>query len=136
MMKFSNVFLEYTKFMKENSKYNLDITKDYIVGTTHFPTIEFKYEDSANTKNATHGMIEYYDKEYFSITIYAQDLGNISKNIISEELIELTHIFMGKILGLTRTSCKPIPNLDTTVLRTLMKYECYYGNVYGNIIRR
>ena len=43
MMKFSNVFLEYTKFMKENSKYNLDITKDYIVGTTHFPTIEFKY---------------------------------------------------------------------------------------------
>lgn len=136
MMKFSKLFLEYKEFIEENSKYKPKVVKDFIASSTYFPIIDFKYEDSQNTQNATHGMIEYYDKEYFSVTIYAQDCGDISRNVISEELVELTHIFLGKHKGLTRTSCKPIPNLDTSILRTMMKYECYYGNVYGNIIRR
>lgn len=136
MMQFSKLFKEYKQYIEENSKYSPKVVKDFIFSSTYFPVIDFKYEDSINTNDATHGLIEYYDAEYFSVTIYAQDKGEISRNIITEELIELTQKFLGRYKGMTRTACKPIPNLDTSVQRTIMKYQCQYGNVYGNIIRR
>lgn len=136
MFDFDKLYLEYYNFIIENSKYSPYITKDDIKKSTKFPVIVFQHQDDRNTDDSTVDRIEYYDVEYIQITIYTQDSDDISKNVIANELKKLTHIFMGMKMNMKRTACKPIPNLDTSVLRTLMTYQCYYGNVYGNIIRR
>lgn len=136
MIKFTNLYLEYKTYMESNSIYNVKVVKDYNYDTSYFPIIDFSYNDSVNTNDATIDGIEYYDSEYFIITIYAKDDGDISRNLITEELVSLTQKFLGRYKGMTRTACQPIPNMDRSVLRTLMKYQCQVGNVYGNIIRR
>lgn len=136
MKKFSKLFLEYKTYIEENSNYSPKVVKYFNYDKANFPTISFINENSTNSNDATIDGIEYYDNEYFEITIYAKDYGNISKSIITEELVELTHKFLGRHKGMKRTLCRPIPNLDTNVLRTLINYQCQIGNVYGNIVRR
>ena len=136
MIKFSNLYLEYKYYIESNSKYNPKVVKDFNYDSTDFPIVDFSYDDSINTNDSTVDKIEYYDSEYFIVTLYVKDDGEISRNIITEELVELTQKFLGRYKGMFRTSCKPIPNLATSVLRTLIKYQCQVGNIYGNIIRR
>ena len=136
MIKFSKLFLEYKQYIESNSQYNTKVVKNFNYSKSHFPIIDFSYENTTNSNDSTVDRIEYYDNEYFAVTIYAKDEGTVSKNVITEELIELTHKFLGRYKGMKRTLCKPIPNLDTNVLRTLMNYQCQVGNVYGNIVRR
>lgn len=136
MIKFSKLFLEYKTYIESNSLYSPKVVKDFNYDNSYFPIIDFSYDNTINTNDATIDGIEYYDNEYFIITIYAKDNNNISKNIITEELVELTQKFLGKYKGMTRTLCRPIPNMDTNVLRTLINYQCQVGNVYGNIVRR
>lgn len=136
MKKFSNLFLEYKNYIKSNSKYNPEVVKDFNYDNSYFPIIDFNNSNSINSNDATIDGIEYYDNEYFRIIIYAKDIGEISKNIITEELVELTQKFLGRYKGMRRTECQPIPNMDTNVLRTLIEYQCQIGNIYGNIVRR
>ena len=136
MIKFSKLYLEYKTYIESNSKYNPKVVKDFNNDSTNFPIVDFRYDDSYETNDSTVERIEYYDKEFFIITLYVKDDGEISRNIITEELVELTQKFLGRYKGMLRTACKPIPNLDTSVLRTLIKYQCQVGNIYGNIIRR
>ena len=136
MFKFTDLFLEYKNYIESNSQYGVKVVKDFNYNNSHFPIIDFNHQDSRESNDSTVDKIEYYDNEYLEVVIYAKDAGGISRNIITEELVELTHKFLGKYKGMKRTSCRPIPNMDTTVLRTLMSYEFQYGNVRGNIIRR
>lgn len=136
MMDFNQLYLEYKQFIEENSQYQPKVVKDFTYKSTYFPIVDFKHEDSSETSNRTLDQIEYYDNEDFTITIYAQDKGSISRNVIIDELTNLTHIFMGIHKNMRRSSCKNIPNLDTDVGRRIMKYKCRWGNVYGNIWRR
>ena len=136
MLKFTDLYLQYKTYIEGNSQYGAKVVKDYTFTSTYFPIVDFKHENSTDSNDSTVDRIEYYDNEYFNVTIYAQDDGDISRNVITEELIELTQKFLGRYKNMKRISCKPIPNLDTTVLRTLIRYQCQYGNVYGNIIRR
>lgn len=136
MEKFSKLFLEYKTYIETNSKYSPKVVKFFNYDKANFPSISFNNANSTNSNDATIDGIEYYDNEDFEITIYVKDVGNISKNIITEELVQLTHKFLGRYKGMKRTLCRPIPNLDTNVLRTLMNYQCQIGNVYGNIVRR
>lgn len=136
MIKFSKLFLEYKTYIESNSQYSPKVVKNFNYGNQYFPIIDFSYDNTTNSYDSTVDKLEYYDNEYFTVTIYAKDNGNISKNLITEELIYLTQKFLGKYKGMRRTNCQPIPNLDTNVLRTLIKYQCQIGNVYGNIVRR
>lgn len=136
MLDFNKLFVEYKTYIETNSKYNTKVVRDYNYSTSHFPIIDFAYDDSVNTNNSTVEGIEQYDREYFIITIYTQDKGNVSRNVIKDELVYLTQKFIGRYKGMTRTSCKPIPNLDKSILRVVMKYNCLKGNIYSNIIRR
>ena len=136
MMDFNNLFLEYKQFIEENSIYSPRVVKDFTYKSTYFPIVDFKHDDSIETNNRTVDQIEYYNDEEFSITFYAQDKGNISRNVIIDELVKLTHIFMGLQKNMRRTYCKNLPNLDTDVGRKIMKYKCRWGNIYGNIWRR
>lgn len=136
MIKFSDLYLQYKTYIESNSKYKPKVVKDYNYDGAYFPIVDFVYDDSVETNDSTLDRIEYYDREYFIITFYVKDDGDISRNVITEELKELTQKFLGRYKGMKRTACKPIPNLDTEVLRTLVKYQCQVGNIYGNIIRR
>lgn len=135
-MDFNELFLEYKKFIEEYSEYNPKVVKYCTYKSTYFPIIDFRQSDSTETRNRTVDQIEYYDNEDFTIMIYAQDKGEISRNVILDELQNLTHIFMGIHKNMRRTSCRNLPNLDTDVGRKLMQYQCRWGNVYGNIWRR
>lgn len=136
MFKFTKLFLEYKIYIETNSVYHTKVVKDYNNDASYFPIVNFSHANDVNTNDATVDNIEYYDNEYFQVTIYAKDDGNVSRNIITEEIIELTQKFLGRYKGMTRTTCRPIPNLDKSVLRTLIEYQCQVGNIYGNIIRR
>lgn len=136
MLDFNKLYKEYKLYIESNSQYNTKVVKHYNYDKSQFPIIDFSYDDSVNTYNATVEGIEYYDREYFIITIYAIDKGSVSKQVIVDELVALTHKFIGRYKGMTRTACKPIPNADTNVLRVVMKYNCLKGNIYNNIIRR
>ena len=136
MMDFNQLYLEYKQFIEENSQYNPKVVKEFTYKSTYFPIIDFKHEDSVETRNRTLDQIEYYDNEDFTINIYAQDKGSLSRNVILDELVNLTHTFMGTYKNMRRSSCKSLPNLDTDVGRKMMKYKCRWNNVYGNIWRR
>lgn len=136
MIKFTDLFLEYKMYIEENSQYGVKVVKDFNYNTSHFPIIDFNYQDSRESNDSTVDKIEFYDNEYLEVVLYVKDAGTVSRNIITEELINLTHKFLGRYKGMKRTGCRPIPNMDTSVLRTLMTYEFQYGNVYGNIVRR
>lgn len=136
MMDDNKFFLEYKKFIEENSIYKPRVVKKFTAKSSYFPIIDFQHEDSLDTYNRTLDRIEYYDDEYFRITIYAQDIGTLSRNVIIDELKQLTHIFMGIKYNMSRTSCKPLTNMDADIGRLVMKYQGRWGNVYGNIWRR
>lgn len=136
MMDFNDLYLEYKQFIEEHSQYKPRVVKDFTYKSTYFPIVDFKHDDSYETRNRTLDQIEYYDNEDFSITFYAQDKGNLSRNVILDELTRLTHIFMGLHKNMRRTYCKSLPNLDTDVGRKIMKYKCRWNNVYGNLWRR
>ena len=136
MINSDKIFLEYKKFIEENSIYSPRVVKSFTYKSTYFPIIDFKHYDSSETNARTLDQIEYYDEEVFTIMIYAQDKGNISRNVIINELKELTNTFMSLKMNMQRTSCRDLPNLDADVGRLLMKYECRWNNVYGNIWRR
>ena len=136
MIKFTDLFLEYKMYIEGNSQYGVKVVKDYNYNTSHFPIIDFNYQDSRESNDSTVDKIEYYDNEYLEVVLYVKDAGDVSRNVITEELINLTHKFLGRYKGMKRTGCRKIPNMDTSVLRTLMTYEFQYGNVYGNIVRR
>ncbi len=136
MMDFNQLYLEFKQFIEENSQYQPRVVKDFTFKSTYFPIVDFKHDDSYETRNRTLDQLEYYDNEEFSITIYAQDKGNLSRNVIIDELTKLTHTFMGLHKNMRRSYCRSIPNLDTDVGRKIIKYKCRWGNVYGNIWRR
>lgn len=136
MLNFNKEYLEYKTYIESNSQYNPKVVRHYNYDKSKFPIIDFSYDDSVNTYNATVEGIEYYDREYFIITIYTTDQNGVSKQVIADELKALTQKFLGRYKGMTRTTCKPIPNADKNVLRIVMKYDCLKGNIYNNIIRR
>ena len=136
MKDFTNLYLEYKTYIESNSNYNAKVVNNYNYDSSYFPLVVFHHQNSTNSNDATVDNLEYYDNEYFQITIYTQDEEDISRNVIANEIKELTHKFLGRYKGMTRTNCRPLPNLDTSVLRTLMEYQCQVGNIYGNIIRR
>lgn len=136
MINVNKMYLEYKAYIETNSQYDAKVVKDFNYNNSHFPVVDFSYDDSINTNQATIGGIEYYDREYFIITIYTTDKGSISRHVITEEIKKLTQKFMGEYMGMERKSCKSIPNIDKRVSRTLMTYRCYKGNIYNNIIRR
>ena len=62
--------------------------------------------------------------------------GTIASDEINKELCKLTTHFFGEIMNMKKTLNRPTPNLDTSILRRTMQYQCLIGNVRGNIIRR
>ena len=134
------IFDKYKKFIEENSKYNARVVKYNTNTSTHFPLVTCILSDNRDTNECSIDYIERYEAYYFTIDIYTQDKTvegkKLASQVINNEICNLTMQFFGEKLRMKKTLNKPTPNLDTSVLRRTIQYQCLIGNVRGNIIRR
>ena len=138
---YDKTFDNYKEYLTKYSKYAPEVVKDSTNTISKFPTVVFTMSNNTDTDTGTVDRIEMYDAIYFTITIYTKDKiknNNVmtASQIISNELGFLTTQFFGNIMGMKKTQDTPVPNIDTRVYRRVINYQCYLGNVRGNIIRR
>lgn len=138
---YDSIFEEYKKFIQENSKYDAKVVKYNTNTSTKFPLITCVLSDNQDTEECTLDKIEYYEAFYFTIDIYTQDKTSgpnivTASQIINDELSKLTIKFFGEKLNMKKTLNRPTPNLDTSILRKTIQYQCLIGNIRGKIIRR
>ena len=144
---FENVFDAYKKYIESNSSYGVKVFKFYNDDSPYLPTTICGLSNNADTNESTIDKIEYYEAFYFTITHYAKDKTiqetiddkvvskRVSAKIINDETRKLTISFF-KNLNMRKTLDRPIPNLDKSILRNRMQYQCYVGNARIDIIRR
>lgn len=137
--KYNLLFKEFKEYIDNNSQYNVRVVKHNTNTSTHFPVISFVLTNFINTNECTIDKIEYYDNFYFTIDIYSKNKvisgKTISAQVISEDLLKLVLKFFDK-KNMLRTSCRPTFNLDDSISRINVQYQCAIGNARGNIIRR
>ena len=137
--KYNLLFKEFKEYIDKNSQYNVRVVKHNTNTSTHFPVISFVLTNFINTNDCTIDKLEYYDNFYFTIDIYSKNKvisgKTISSQVISEDLLKLVLKFFDK-KNMLRTSCKPTFNLDDSISRINVQYQCAIGNARGNIIRR
>lgn len=135
---YEELFNSYKKYMEENSNYKPRIVKFNTNTSSYFPIVTFTLGNCIDTDNDTIDKIEQFDEYYFTIEIYTKDKitnkTTIASQIINNELTELTIKFFDS-LNMKRSSCRPIFNIDDSILRTNIQYQCMKGT-RGNIIRR
>ena len=139
--KYDLIFQEFKEFIEKNSQYGARVVKYNTNTSSYFPLITCVLSDNQDTDECTLDKIEYYESFYFTIDIYTKDKTSgpntvIASQIISDELSKLTMKFFGEKLNMKKTLNRPTPNLDTSILRKTIQYQCWIGNARGNIIRR
>ena len=141
--KYEEIYARFKEFIESNSQYGAKVVKYNITPSTYFPVVSCAFSNITTTNDCTNYKIEYYENLYLTINIYTKDkkvtTGNqatmVASQVITNELIKLTMQFFEK-LNMKRTLCRPIPNIDAGILRTVMQYQGEIGNARGNIIRR
>ena len=137
--KYEEIYARFKQYIESNSQYNAKVVKYNTNTSTHFPIVSCVLDDNKDTDNCTNDKIEFYEAHYYIINIYTKDQNQsgekIASQVINNELTKLTIQFFDK-LNMKRTLCKYTPNIDTSILRRTLNYQCLIGNVRGNIIRR
>jgi hypothetical protein len=138
---YEETFAEFKKFMQDNSAYNPNVVKYNSNDISKFPNVTFYMMNNTNTDSGSVDRIEKYDAVYFTINIYTKDKikgTNIvtASQVINNELSSLTTQFFGNIMGMKKTQDSPAPNLDTSILRKVIQYQCYRNNGRRKNIRR
>ena len=137
--KYEEIFDRFKKFIEENSQYNARVVKYNTNTSSYFPIITCVLSDNKDTDYCTLGKEEFYESHFFTINIYTKDKTinseKISSDVINKELCKLTTYFFGE-MNMKKTLNRPTPNLDQSILRRTMQFQCLIGNVRGNIIRR
>lgn len=138
---YDKIFEQYKQFIENNSQYQPRVVKNNTNTSTYFPIVSCILSNNIDTDYCTIDMIERYEEFYFTIDIYTKDKndgasGTIASQVISDELTRLTLQFFGEKLRMKKTLNRPTPNLDTSILRKTIQYQCLIGNVRENIIRR
>ena len=137
--KYEEIYARFKEYIESNSQYNAKVVKYNTHTSTYFPIVRFVLDDNKDTDNCTNDKIEFYEAHYYIINIYTKDKNinsvTIASQKINDELTKLTIQFFNQ-LNMKRTLCKYIPNIDTSILRRTINYQCLIGNARGNIIRR
>lgn len=139
--KYDEIFDRFKKYIENNSQYGARVVKYNTNTSSYFPLITCVLSDNTDTEQTTVDKVEYYEAFYFTIDIYTKDKTNgpnivTASQIINDELSKLTMKFFGEELNMKKTLNRPTPNLDASILRKTIQYQCLIGNVRGNIIRR
>jgi hypothetical protein len=137
--KYEEIYARFKQYIESNSQYNAKVVKYNTNTSTQFPLVTFVLDDNKDTDNCTNDKIEFYEAHYYIINIYTKDKNRngstIASQVINDELTKMTIQFFNQ-LNMKRTLCKYTPNLDTSILRRTLNYQCLMGNARGNIIRR
>ena len=137
--KYEEIYARFKQYIESNSQYNAKVVKYNTNTSTQFPLVTFVLDDNKDTDNCTNDKIEFYEAHYYIINIYTKDKNRngetIASQVINDELTKMTIQFFNQ-LNLKRTQCKYRPNIDTSILRRIISYQCLIGNARGNIIRR
>ena len=139
--KYEEIFDNYKKFIEDNSQYNARVVKYNTNTSTYFPLITCVLSNNVDTDYCSIDKIECYEEYYFTIDIYTKNKTTgtnvtVASQIINDELSKLTMQFFGEKLNMKKTLNRPTPNLDGSILRKTIQYQCLIGNARGNIIRR
>lgn len=139
--KYEEIFNAFKKYIADNSQYGARVVKYNTNTSTYFPLITCVLSDNQDTDYCSIDKIERYEAFYFTIDIYAKDKTKgtnvvTASQVIVDELSRLTMEFFGEKLNMKKTLNKPTPNLDNSILRKTIQYQCLIGNARGNIIRR
>ena len=139
--KYEEIFNAFKQYIADNSQYGARVVKYNTNTSTYFPLITCVLMDNTDTDYCSIDKLEYYEAFYFTIDIYAKDKTKgtnvvVASQVIIDELSKLTIKFFGEKLNMKRTLNKPTPNLDSSILRKTIQYQCLIGNARGNIIRR
>lgn len=137
--KYEEIYARFKEYIESNSQYNAKVVKYNTHTSTYFPIVSCVLDDNKDTDNCTNDKIEFYEAHYYIINIYTKDKNinsvTIASQKINDELTKLTIQFFNQ-LNMKRTLCKYTPNIDTSILRRTINYQCLIGNARGNIIRR
>lgn len=137
--KYEEIYARFKEYIESNSQYNARVVKNNTHTSTYFPLVSCVLDDNKDTDNCTNDKIEFYEAHYYIINIYTKDKNKDGETIasqkINDELTKMTIQFFSQ-LNMKRTLCKYAPNIDTSVLRRIINYQCLIGNARGNIIRR
>lgn len=130
---YNMLFKEFKKYLVENSIYSPQVYKTSPQKPPKFPVVEFKkVDDKVDNNNCTIDNLDFYYIVPFMITIYTQNIGNLDKSIVADELSKLTNKYFID-LGLLKSGQTDVQNIDVTVLRRIITYECKVGNRNYNI---
>lgn len=137
--KYEEIYDRFKKFIESNSQYNAKVVKYNTNTSTYFPIVSCVLDDNKDTDYCTNDKIEFYEAHYYIINIFTKDQNQgeekVASQVINNELTKLTIQFFNE-LNMRRTLCKYTPNMDTSILRRTLNFQCLLGNVRGNIIRR
>ena len=137
--KYEEIYDRFKKFIESNSQYNAKVVKYNTNTSTYFPIVSCVLDDNKDTDYCTNDKIEFYEAHYYIINIFTKDQNQgeekIASQVINNELTKLTIQFFNE-LNMKRTLCRYTPNMDTSILRRTLNFQCLLGNVRGNIIRR
>ena len=135
---YEDLFNSYKNYMENSSEYKPRIVKFNTNTSSYFPIVTFTISNLVDTDNDTIDKIEQFDEYYFTIDVYSKDKivnkTTIASQIINNELTKLTINFFDN-LNMRRSSCRPTFNIDNSILRTNIQYQCMIST-RGNIIRR
>lgn len=140
---YEEIFQSYKDYIETNSEYNAKVVKYNTNTSTYFPIISFHLENTVDTDRCTIDKIEFYEEQYFTINIYCKNktvtkdnnTSVVAAQVINEELTRLTNQFFNK-LNMKRTLCRNTPNIDSSIIRKTIQFQCMVGNARKNIIRR
>lgn len=121
-------------YLQANSQYNPLVLRKALRQSDKFPLVTIVEQnntlDTVTTRNKKQ---EFVSNLYYEINIYAVDIRTedktISNVVITDELKKLVDDVMSIYYGLKRTSCRPTPNVDSTIYRITMRYE---GKIFEN----
>lgn len=142
---YNEIILEYKEYMENSSQYyTIDAGKPLVVKshtstTPYFPLIAVQLSNATNTNYCTIDKIENFNEIYLTVDIFTKDKTingeKVASQVINDELTNLTMKFF-ESKNIKMTLCRNTPNLDTSVLRRTLQYQCLVGTARGNIIRR
>lgn len=142
---YNEIILEYKEYMENSSQYyTIDAGKPLVVKshtstTPYFPLIAVQLSNATNTNYCTIDKIENFNEIYLTVDIFTKDKTIDGEKIASQEINdELTNLTMKffESKNLKMTLCRNTPNIDKSILRRTLQYQCLVGTARKNIIRR
>lgn len=126
------VLKEVKEYLEDNVDYDLVIVNKALREPKKFPYILLEeYEN--NYRSRTVDGVESCSNLVYTVEIYSKDTANNTKENINCELEELVDKVLSKHFGMTRQSRQKLPNLDTDILRTALRYNCVMNDTRRRI---